>query len=102
MNGTGSAVAADLSDEGTKPLGAIRNGVEHKAARGFRALPHFADVTTRDGRALHGFVTAEDSFTIALLVEGKNVVLDKASLRDIAASRDALPHDVRLTPGTGR
>jgi alcohol dehydrogenase (cytochrome c) len=99
VNGRGAAIAADLSDEGVKSLGAIRNGVAHKAPAGFRRPPHFADVTATDGRKLHGFVTAEDSFTIALLVDGRNVVLDKKQVRDIAATRDALPHDVTLTPG---
>src|SRR5438445_4672917 len=98
VNGKGAAIAADLSDEGTKPLGAIRGGVAHKAPPGFRAPPHFADVTASDGRKVHGFVTAEDSFAIALNVDGKNVVFDKKNVRDIAATRDALPHDVSLTP----
>jgi PQQ-dependent dehydrogenase (methanol/ethanol family) len=98
VNGKGAAIAADLSDEGGKPPGAIRNGVMHKMPPGFRAPPHFADVTTNDGRTVQGFVTAEDSFAIALLVDGKNVVLDKKNIRDISASRDALPHDVTLAP----
>src|SRR5450432_2196245 len=97
VNGKGAAIAADLSDEGTKPLGAIRNGVAHKTPPGFRAPPHFADVTTSDGRKVHGFVTAEDSFAIALNVDGKSVVFDKKNIRDIAATRDAVPHDVSLT-----
>ncbi len=97
VSGRGAAVATDLSDEGTKPLGAIRNGVMHKSPPGFRAPPHFADVTTNDGRMVHGYVTAEDSFAIALTVDGKSVVLDKKNVRDIAATRDALPHDMTLT-----
>ena len=67
--------------------------------RGFRAPPHFADVTTADGRVLHGFVIAEDSFTIALRVDGKNVVLDKKDIRQLTATRDALPHGAELSPG---
>ncbi|HWM61204.1 MAG TPA: PQQ-binding-like beta-propeller repeat protein, partial [Rhizomicrobium sp.] len=98
VNGKGAAIAPDLSDEGAKPLGAIRAGVTHKTPPGFRAPPHFADVTTADGRKVHGFVTTEDSFAIALLVDGKNVVLDKKNVQGIAASRDALPHDLALTP----
>jgi PQQ-dependent dehydrogenase (methanol/ethanol family) len=98
VNGKGAAIAADLSDEGGKPLGAIRSGVAHKLPPNFRSSPHFADVTTNDGRTVHGFVTAEDSFTIALLADGKSVVLDKKTVSNIAATRDALPHDVTLTP----
>ncbi|HET7086596.1 MAG TPA: PQQ-dependent dehydrogenase, methanol/ethanol family [Rhizomicrobium sp.] len=97
VNGKGAAIAADLSDEGAKPLSAIRSGLSHKAPAGFRAPPHFADVTTTDGRRLHGFVTAEDSFTLALAVDGKNVVLDKKAVRDIVPTRDAYPHDLNLT-----
>jgi PQQ-dependent dehydrogenase (methanol/ethanol family) len=97
VNGKGAAIAADLSDEGAKPLGAIRNGVLHSAPPGFRAPPHFADVTTNDGHTVHGFVTAEDSFAIALWADGATVILDKKNVRDIAATRDALPHDVTLT-----
>ncbi len=97
INGRGAAIAADLSDEGTKSLGAIRSGVAHKMPPSFRAQPHFADVTTNDGRTVHGFVTGEDSFAIALLVDGKNVVLDKKNIRNLSASRDAVPHDVTLT-----
>ncbi len=97
VNGKGAAIATDLSDEGTKPLGAIRAGVVHKLPPNFRAAPHFADVTTNDGHTVHGFVSGEDSFTIALIVDGNNVVLDKKNVRDIAATRDALPHDVTLT-----
>jgi alcohol dehydrogenase (cytochrome c) len=98
INGKGAAIATDLSDEGAKPLGAIRSGVLHKLPPNFRAQPHFADVTTNDGGTVHGFVTAEDSFAIALLMDGRNVVLDKKGVRDIVATRDALPHDVSLTP----
>src|SRR5215472_8664608 len=72
VSGRGAAIAPDLSDEGTRPLGAIRSGVAHKTPPGFRAPPHFADVTTIDGRSVHGFVAAEDSFAIALIVDGKN------------------------------
>jgi len=98
VSGRGSAIALDLSDEGTRPLAAIAGGVAHKAPPGFRGPPpHFADVTTSDGRTVHGFVTAEDSFAIALKVDGKNVVLDKKNVRTIAATRDAVPHDVSLT-----
>src|SRR5258708_10712230 len=46
VNGKGAAIATDLSDEGTKPLGAIRGGVAHKLPPNFRTAPHFADVTT--------------------------------------------------------
>ncbi len=97
VNGKGAAVATDLSDEGNKALAAIQAGVNHKLPRGFRAQPHFADVTTPDGRTIHGFVTAEDSFTIALLADGKNVALDKAHVRQISATADALPHGTTLS-----
>ena len=97
VNGRGAAIAADLSGEGAKPLGAIRSGVAHKMPPGFRTPPHFADVTTSDGHSVHGFVTVEDSFAIALLVDRKNVVLDKKNIRNIAATSDALPHDISLT-----
>ena len=99
VNGKGAAIAADLSDVGIKALGAIRIGVLHKMPPPLRYAPHFADVTTTDGRTVHGFVTAEDSFTIALLAGGKNVVFDKKNIRDITATPNALPHDVTLTPG---
>ncbi|HKQ09584.1 MAG TPA: PQQ-dependent dehydrogenase, methanol/ethanol family [Rhizomicrobium sp.] len=99
VNGKGAAIAADLSDAGIKALGAIRTGVLHKMPLPLRYAPHFADVTTTDGRTVRGFVTAEDSFTIALLADGKNAVFDKKNVRDIAATPNALPHDVTLTPG---
>lgn len=99
VNGKGAAIAADLSDAGIKALGAIRTGVLHKMPPPLRYAPHFADVTTTDGRTVHGFVTAEDSFTIALLAGGKNAVFDKKNIRDITATPNALPHDVTLTPG---
>jgi alcohol dehydrogenase (cytochrome c) len=98
VNGKGAAIAADLSDQGTKPLNAIRDGVNHKMRRGFGAPPHFADVLTNDGRTLHGFVRAEDSFSIALLVDGKNVTLDRAAIRQITPTQDALPHGTALSP----
>ncbi|HVV27561.1 MAG TPA: PQQ-dependent dehydrogenase, methanol/ethanol family [Rhizomicrobium sp.] len=97
VNGRGAAIAADLSEEGSKPLGAIRNGVMHKVGRSFGAPAHFADVTLADGRTLHGFVGAEDSFTLVLAVDGKTLTLDKKSLRQIVPTRDALPHDMTLT-----
>jgi PQQ-dependent dehydrogenase (methanol/ethanol family) len=97
VSGKGAAIAPDLSAEGTKPLAAIRSGVVHKVPPAFRAPSHFADVTTRGGLTVHGFVNAEDSFSIALIVDGRNVVLDKKHVINIAATRDALPHDVTLT-----
>lgn len=98
INGRGEAIASDLSAEGTKALGAIRDGVIHKPVRRFGIAPHFADVITHDGQVLHGFVQAEDSFSIALLLGERTVVLQKKDLRQITASQDALPHGLSLTP----
>ncbi|HEU4550163.1 MAG TPA: PQQ-dependent dehydrogenase, methanol/ethanol family [Rhizomicrobium sp.] len=97
MNGRGAAIAADLSDEGTKAPAAIRNGVLHKPQRRFGPHPHFADVTMNDGSRRSGLVVAEDSFAIALQADGKFTTLDRKDVREIA-SRDATPHDTNLTP----
>ena len=97
VNGRGAALAADLSDVGVKPPGAVRSGIAHKMPANFRA-PHFAQVTTDDDRTITGLVAAEDSFSIALKADGRNIVLDKKKVSHIAAGQDALPHGEALAP----
>ena len=97
VNGNGAALAADLSDEGVKSPGAVRSGIAHKMPANFRA-PHFAQVTTADGRTINGLVIAEDSFSIALKADGRNIVLDKKKVDHITAGQYALPHGEALTP----
>jgi alcohol dehydrogenase (cytochrome c) len=97
VNGRGSAVAADLSSEGLSPVKAIRAGVRHEFPANVRTARHFADVTTREGKVIRGSVVAEDSFSIALLVGARSVVLDKDPLRNVSVTPDALPHGVTLS-----
>lgn len=63
VDGRGADLANDLSAEGAKPAGAIRTGVLHQIRRRFGPLPHFADVTTEDGKTVHGLVRNEDFST---------------------------------------
>ncbi|MCP5412008.1 MAG: PQQ-dependent dehydrogenase, methanol/ethanol family [Alphaproteobacteria bacterium] len=96
MNGRGAPYASDLSDAGTKSAELIRNGVVHKLRRRFGPSPEFAKVTMKDGTSHDGFVTAQDSFAIALNVSGKFVTLNKKDVQSID-SRSAVPADNKLT-----
>jgi PQQ-dependent dehydrogenase (methanol/ethanol family) len=94
INGRGADLAADLSAEGTKPVGAIKTGVLHQIRRRFPPMPHFADVTTADGKSLHGMVRNEDAFFIQLeMTDGSWATLDKKDVRSVTNAGSALPTD---------
>ncbi len=95
VNGRGMDLASDLSAEGAKPAGAIRDGVLHNQppARG-QTVPRFVDVTLKDGRTVSGLVKNEDSFSLHVEQrDGKYQMLDRAVITSVvelgrAASRD--------------
>ena len=95
VNDRGLDLASDLSAEGAKPAGAIRDGVLHNQppARG-QVVPRFVDVTLKDGRKISGLVKNEDSFSLHVEQrDGKYLMLDRAGIGAVtelgrAASRD--------------
>jgi len=94
INGRGADLAADLSAEGAKPVGAIKTGVLHQIRRRFPPMPHFADVVTVDGKSLHGLVRNEDAFFIQLeMTDGSWTTLDKKNVRSVTDTGSALPTD---------
>lgn len=103
INGNGLDLAADLSAEGTRPVGAIRDAILHQAGggRGGRGgQTHFADVTLTNGKKVNGLVRAEDSFSLQLEQrDGKLLLLDKKNVRAIGDPIPATPADIasRLT-----
>ncbi|HXB51451.1 MAG TPA: PQQ-dependent dehydrogenase, methanol/ethanol family [Rhizomicrobium sp.] len=101
VDGRGPDLASDLSAEGTKPAGAIKTGVLHQFRRRFGPAPHFADVTTADGKTVHGLVRNDDAFYIQLeTMDGRWSVFDKKDVKTIAPAGNAWPGDVeaRLSP----
>jgi len=101
IDGRGSDLASDLSAEGTKAAGAIKTGVLHQFRRRFGPTPHFADVTTADGKTVHGLVRNDDAFYIQLeTMDGHWSVFDKKDLKSVAPAGNAWPSDVdaRLSP----
>jgi alcohol dehydrogenase (cytochrome c) len=93
VNGRGSDLASDLSAEGTKPVAAIRAGVLHQTP--LRNPPHFADVTTKDGRVTHGLVRNEDGFYLQIeTAAGEWMTLDKKDVRAVRQAEDVQPHDM--------
>ena len=94
INGRGADLAADLSAEGAKPVGAIKTGVLHQIRRRFPPMPHFADVVTADGKSLRGLVRNEDAFFIQLeMTDGSWATLDKKDVRSVTDTGSALPTD---------
>jgi alcohol dehydrogenase (cytochrome c) len=99
VSGRGADLASDLSAEGRKPAGAIRDGVLHNLAtpRGVLAS-YVADVTTRDGRTLHGVVKAEDVTTVHLeQMDGRYLMLDRREIQTLVKLGRAAPEDVATT-----
>src|SRR3569833_561720 len=94
INGRGAVLAADLSAEGAKPVGAIKTGVLHQIRRRFPPMPHFANEVTADGKTLHGLVRYEDAFFIQLeMTDGSWATLDKKNVRTVTDTGSALPID---------
>ena len=104
VDARGADFATDLSDEGTKPVAAIHNGVVHQLAagrRGFGRPAQYVDVVTADGRTVHGLVRNEDTFYIQLEApDGNWTTLDKKNVKSVTPSGSAQPSDVasRLSP----
>jgi PQQ-dependent dehydrogenase (methanol/ethanol family) len=101
INGRGSDLASDLSAEGTKPVAAVRNGVLHQVRRRFPPLPHLADVTTADGRSLHGVVRNEDAFFVQLeTMTGAWLTLERKEIKSLTNAGNAWPSDIgtRFSP----
>ena len=96
INGRGADLAADLSAEGAKPVGAIKTGVLHQIRAPLPAhAAHFADVVTADGKTLHGLVRNEDAFFIQLeMTDGSWATLDKKNVRSVTNTGSALPTDI--------
>lgn len=87
VNGHGSTVGPDLSAEGARDAAAIRAAMLHPApARPNQGGgPRWVNIVTGDGKALHGTVRAEDSFSLLLLADdGKIVKVDRLAARSIA------------------
>jgi alcohol dehydrogenase (cytochrome c) len=103
INGRGMDLASDLSAEGAKPAGAIRDGVLHNQppARG-QTVPRFVDVTLKDGRTVSGLVKNEDSFSLHVEQrDGKYLMLDRANIASVAERGRAASRDIaaKLSPG---
>jgi PQQ-dependent dehydrogenase (methanol/ethanol family) len=103
INGRGMDLASDLSSAGSKPAGAIRDGVLH------RNLPHpfgqipprFMSARLRNGERVEGVVKAGDSFSLHLESrDGKFFMLDRANVASLADEGPAAPSDLstRLSP----
>jgi len=91
VNGRGVTLAADLSEVGKQPAGAIQAGIEHdwpQRRLGFGGPnPRYIDVTLQDGELLHGLVKSEDSFSMVLqTLDGDYRLLDRRRVRTIASS----------------
>ena len=94
VDGRGADLASDLSAEGAKPAGAIKTGVLHQIRRRFGPLPHFADVTTEDGKTVHGLVRNEDAFYIQLeTLDGQWSIFDKKDVK-VTPAGNAWPSDI--------
>lgn len=97
INGRGMNLASDLSAEGAKPVGAIRDGVLHrKLRRAFGRPPaRFVAVTMKNGTHFAGLIKNEDSFS--LIIEGRQGKLHLVSRRNISSMVDqgpAAPTDI--------
>jgi len=95
IDSRGLDIASDLSAIGSKPIGALRDGVLHRnLPRSVRwAPPHFAEVETSDGQRLSGFVRSEDSFALHLQSRtGQITMLDKKRLRSLTPTGPAAPN----------
>jgi alcohol dehydrogenase (cytochrome c) len=97
VNGRGVPLAADLSEIGKRPAGAIRAGIEHGPGPrplGFGPPARYVDVTLRDGRQLQGLVRSEDSFSMVLqTLAGDPLPLSRRQIRTVTSSARA------ITPG---
>ena len=101
VDGRGTDLASDLSAEGGKPVGAIRDGVLHENLPRSFGVPaaRFVEVTLKDGRKIDGVVKNEDSFTLHVEQrDGKFFMLDRADIETIVEQGRALPRDTRLSP----
>ena len=103
VNGRGMDLAADLSAEGSKPAGAIRDGVLHRnPPRGYGRTPaRFVAVTMKDGSKIDGLVKNEDTFTLHVEQrDGKLWMLDRARVQSITEEGPAAPADIaaKLAP----
>lgn len=101
IDGQGADLATDLSEEGVRPAGAIKSGVLHQIRRRFGPMPHFADVTTQEGKTVHGLVRNDDAFYIQLeAMDGHWSIFDKKDLKSVTPAGNAWPDDVatRLSP----
>ena len=99
VDGRGAAFASDLSSEGIKSIGAIRDGVLHNVPtpRGV-TVPRFVDVTMRDGRKLHGLLKAEDITTVHVVqADGKYWMLDRNKIKTLTELGAAAPADIAAT-----
>jgi alcohol dehydrogenase (cytochrome c) len=103
INGRGMDLASDLSAEGAKPAGAIRDGILHNqpVARG-QIAPRFVDVILKDGRKVSGLVENEDGFSLHVEQrDGKYLMLDRATIASVTELGRAASPDIaaKLSPG---
>ena len=97
VNGRGMDLAADLSAEGAKPVGAIHDGVLHQrlARSFFRPPARFVTVSLKNGKTINGLVKEQDSFSLDLEArDGTLHLLDRADISSIADQGPAAPTDV--------
>lgn len=96
INGRGASFASDLSTEGQKSMGLIRDGVLHLIPTPRGAItPSIVEVTLRDGRKVKGFVKAKDVVTLHVQDEtGKLWMLDQGDIKALTELGRAAPVDV--------
>ncbi len=99
INGTGSILAADLSEIGKQTPARIKLGMEH--APDFRRMSNgpntrYVDITLRDGARLQGLIKNEDSLAIVLqTLDGHYRLLDRRRIRTLTdSSRTLVPTDL--------
>jgi alcohol dehydrogenase (cytochrome c) len=93
ISGRGMDLGPELSEEGNRPVNAIRDGVMHRPAAGGRGGrggrgggARAADVTLSNGSKVNGVIRAEDTFNLHLEQrDGKLLMLDKKNIRSVSA-----------------
>jgi putative heme-binding domain-containing protein len=91
LTATGSARASDYIVESVRqPSRRLAQGIS-EAMKEFSQEYETVNVETRDGQKLSGVVLNEDSFTLQMMDSSEKLhLIDKASLRSFAKSRESL------------